>query len=142
MQRLIEVVYQEGLFIEEQASLPEGFYGLYYQEDDFYPVVSLSKEIYGQCRLENVVLAEEIGHHLTTTEYCLPKYFKNYSHRISITRQEYRAMRKGSQLLIYPEEILDAVSHGIEEIWELAEHFNVTDDFMAFRMAVWEKSGR
>jgi len=142
MQRLYEVANQEGLVIEEQAPLPEGFYGLYYSEEGYHPVASLSRSIYGQQKLERAVLAEEIGHHLTTTDHCLPKFFKDYTHRVSISRQEYRAARKGSQLLIYPDEILDAITHGIEEIWELAEHFDVPDEFMEFRLKVWQISGR
>lgn len=142
MKKLFEVARQEGLAIEENAPLPEGFYGLYYSEENYNPVAILSKEIFGKRRLERVVLAEEIGHHLTTTCHCLPCYFEDYSHRLTISRQEYRALRKGAQILISPEEILDAISHGIEEPADLADYFEVTETFILLRLKVWEISGK
>ena len=142
MQRLYEVAEKEGLLIEEQAPLPEGFYGLYYNDDHCHPIASLSREIYGQRKLERIVLAEEIGHHLTTTTHCLPKMFQNYQHRLHISREEYRASRHGSAILITANELLGALAQGIDEIWDLAEHFNVPDDYMKFRLKIWEASGR
>ena len=142
MERLIEVATKEGLQVQEYTPLPESYLGLYYCEDGYKPVAFLSQKIYGIRKLERVVLAEEVGHHLTTTDCKIPYYFENYQQRIKLGRSEYKALRKGSQILIYSEEILDAISHGIEEIWELAEHFHVTDDFMAFRLKVWQISGR
>ncbi len=142
MQKLYEVAEQEGVMVEEYAPLPAGFYGLYYNEENHFPVVSLSREIYGNRKLERSILAEELGHYLTTTDHCLPRFFKNYAHRLSISRQEYKAVRKGGQLLISANEILDAITNGLEEIWELAEHFNVTEEFMKLRIHVWTVSGK
>jgi Domain of unknown function (DUF955). len=141
MERLIEVATREGLQIKEFTPLPESYLGLYYCEDGYLPVAFLSEKIYGQRKLERVVLAEEIGHHLTTFDHTIPYYFESYKQKLKLSKSEYKALRKGSQLLIYPEEILEAVAHGIEEVWELAEHFNVTDDFMAFRLKAWQVSG-
>ena len=78
MQKLYEVAEQEGVMVEEYAPLPAGFYGLYYNEENHFPVVSLSREIYGNRKLERSILAEELGHYLTTTDHCLPRFFKNF----------------------------------------------------------------
>lgn len=142
MQRLIEVAEKEGLAIEEQVPLPKGFYGLYYQEDGFQPVASLSREIYGRRKLERIVLAEEIGHYLTTSGNCLPRFFRDHSHRLSISRQEYKAQRKGGEILIRTDELLDAFTQGHDELWELAEYFNVPTEYMAFRFSTFRISGR
>lgn len=142
MKKLIEVAKKEGLAIEEQSPLPEGFYGLYYQEDGVRPVASISREIYGQRKLERIVLAEEIGHYLTTTGNCLPKYFKNHTHRLSISRQEYRAQRKGAEILISTDELLAAFTQGCDELWELAEYFHVPAEYMAFRFSTFRITGR
>ena len=142
MQKLYEVAEKEGLTIEEFAPLPEGFYGLYYNEENHFPVASLSREIYGQTILERSVLAEEIGHYLTTSDHCLPKFFKNYTHRLSVSRQEYKAARRGGQLLISSIALLGAITTGLEEVWELAEHFGVTEDLMGIRLHSWMVSGR
>ena len=142
MERLVEVATQEGLQIVENAPLPESFLGLYYQTEGYQPAIFLSKTIYGQRKLERIVLAEEIGHHLTSATHCLPKTFQNYQHRLHFSREEYQARRRGSKLLITADELLDALAQGLDEIWDLAEHFNVPDDYMKFRLKVWEASGR
>ena len=142
MERLIEVATQEGMQIVEHAPLPESYLGLYYQAEGYHPAAFLSETIYGQRKWERVVLAEELGHHLTTTTHSLPKYFKSFSQKVSISKTEYKASRKGSQILISANELLDAITSGLEEVWELAEHFNVPDDYMYFRLKVWEVSGK
>ena len=142
MNRHIKVAHQVGLELELHASLPESFFGLYYQEEGFQPVASLSKEIQGRPVLQRVVLAEEIGHHLTTQSHSLPRFFSDYRDTLSVSRNEYRAMRRGGELLIYPEEILDALACGIEEPWDMADHFGVTEEFMHFRLSTWKISGK
>jgi len=142
MERLIEVAMQEGIVIIENAPLPKSYLGLYVQEENYKPSASLSKSIYGQRKMERAVLAEEIGHYFTVVEHNVPRYFKKYSDQLKFSRQEYRAARKGAQLLIYPEEILEAVTHGLEEVWELAEHFDVPEEFMLLRLNVWKISGK
>ena len=45
-------------------------------------------------------------------------------------RCENRANKKQIQLLVTENELFDAFSDGCIEIWELADRFNVSEDFM------------
>lgn len=143
MKKLIEIVHQEEIILERNSSLSKSFKGLYYQDPEFTPTIYLSSEIYGNNREERSILAEEIGHYYTTPiGNFLPNYMTDYRKQLTINAAETRAIRRGGRLLIETDELLDALTHGIEEVWELAEWFCVNEDFMKHRLDSWAASGR
>lgn len=73
---------------------------------------------------ETVKLAHELGH-------CIKGAFYNkYSQFDLISRHEYRADSWAIKKLIPKDELIETFEDGITEIWELAEHFEVTEEFM------------
>lgn len=83
---------------------------------------------------EKVKLAHELGH-------CETGSFYN-SHTPCDVRQKHenRADKWAIKKLIPEDELNIAVSHGITEIWDLAEYFGVTEDFM-FKAVCWYTHG-
>lgn len=73
---------------------------------------------------ENVKLAHELGHCETGSFYNL------YSPFDVQQKHENRADRWAIKKLIPKDELNNAVRHGNTELWELAELFDVTEDFM------------
>lgn len=69
-------------------------------------------------------LLHECGHFKTGAFY-LP-----YSPYQIKAQAEYKADKSAILTNITKEEIEQCVAAGITELWELAEHFNVTEDFM------------
>lgn len=83
---------------------------------------------------EKTKLAHELGHCVTGA------FYNVYSPCDSRQRHENRADKWAIKKLIPEDELEEAVSDGYTEIWELADFFNVTEDFM--RKAVgWYKFG-
>ena len=73
---------------------------------------------------ERVHLSHELGH-------CATGSFYNIHAAIdSRQRHENRANKWAIQALIPVEELDDAIASGCTEVWELAEHFQVTEDFI------------
>ena len=73
---------------------------------------------------ERVHLGHEIGH-------CVTGSFYNIHAAIdSRQRHENKANKWAIHALIPVEELDDAVAEGCTEVWELAERFRVTEDFM------------
>lgn len=73
---------------------------------------------------ERVHLAHELGH-------CETGAFYNVYSPLDIReKQENRADCWAVRKLIPPEELERAVNSGLCEIWELAEYFDVTEDFI------------
>lgn len=83
---------------------------------------------------ETVVVAHEGGHFSTgaTHKVCSPYDL--------IEKHEYKAWKWAVEHCISAEELDDAVAEGYSEIWSLAEHFNVTEDFMR-KVVCWYTHG-
>ena len=73
---------------------------------------------------ERTQLAHEIGHCETGSFYS--RYIKVDSRQ----RHENRADKWAIQKMISEEALDDAVAQGYTETWNLAEHFNVTEEFI------------
>lgn len=79
------------------------------------------------------VLAEEMGHHFTSVGHALSYQHTSYTKRLEISRTEYRAMKWAAHYLISIKSLLHSVTLGFKEIWEFADHFEVTHEMMQFR---------
>ena len=73
---------------------------------------------------ERVHLAHELGH-------CETGAFYNVHSSLDIReKQEARANVWAVSRLVPAEEFMNALCNGVVEIWELAEYFDVTEDFI------------
>lgn len=73
---------------------------------------------------EAVTVAHEAGHCMTGSTHQL------YSPFEVIQKHENTADKWAIKKLIPKEELYDKILSGCTDIWELAEHFNVTEDFL------------
>lgn len=82
-----------------------------------------------------VCLAHELGHCISGTTYTI-----NHS---SLYRgsAEYRADYRGAQLVIPIEDLKKCVGNGIIEKYELAEYFNVTEEFVERALYIYGNKG-
>ena len=80
---------------------------------------------------ERVHLAHELGHCETGSFYCA------YSPLNVRGRQECRADRWAVSKLVPPLELKKALSRGITLPWELAEYFDVTEEFIEKAMRIY-----
>lgn len=81
---------------------------------------------------EKIVLAHELGHCITGS------FYNEYSKYDIRKRHENRADKWSIMQLIPEEDLNEAVSAGFTEVWQLAEYFDVPEDYM--RMAChWYK---
>ena len=73
---------------------------------------------------ERTQLSHEIGHCETGS------FYSRYTKVDSRQRHENRADKWAIRKLITEDDLDNAVAEGHTELWELAEHFGVTEDFM------------
>jgi Zn-dependent peptidase ImmA (M78 family) len=94
-------------------------------------------------RTYKCVLAEEIGHHLTTVGDILPHGYPSSSAASSnVNRQELKAMRWATEFLMPTDEVLSFISSQIGlSMDSLASHFEVAESFVLekFRFMAREK---
>lgn len=70
------------------------------------------------------IVAHEIGHIETGSYYSIKSKFELR------VKQERRAQKRAIKILIPYEDLRRALRSGICEVWELAEHFDETEDFI------------
>lgn len=113
--------HDELLIIEADLSKVDGLKGLYVDG-----CIAINKNM---TKIEKgCVLAEEIGHHLTTSGNILDQ--KNSSNR----KQEHKARAKAYDKMVGLEGIIKAHKAGCLNIYEAASHLDVTEDF--FKCAI------
>lgn len=69
-------------------------------------------------------LAHELGHHIKNAFYNISSTLETRE------RQEERATRWAVEELVPAEELKNALDEGYTEIWQLAEYFDVSENFM------------
>lgn len=92
--------------------LNEGIYGVFIDSSQ----LTLSEE--------TVCIAHEAGHIATGTTHAICSPYDD------VARHEYRANKWAIKKLIPKDELEAAVRRGNVELWELAEEFGVTEDFI------------
>lgn len=73
---------------------------------------------------ERVHLAHELGH------CCRGAFYNRYATSDLRAQQEVKADKWAIKKLVSADELKRAVKDGCTEVWQLAERFGVTDDFM------------
>jgi Zn-dependent peptidase ImmA (M78 family) len=136
MQTLLAIADAENVAIEYKR-IKSSINGMYCHIPDCQPVIYLSLRLHSNRKLHRCVLAEELGHHFTSSGERIAKKYHSTQDRLSIDKCEYKALRWAAYHLIPENNLLDVIKEGLYEIWELAEEFDVTEEFMGFRMRLF-----
>ena len=117
MTDLLAIAEYEGIEIHE-IELPERIKGLYYDNS-----IVINKRLLTN-KERKCVLAEELGHFFTSIGDILNLKIE------SNKKQEIRARNWAIQKLVPFDELILAHQQGYVSVYELAEYFDVTEDFM------------
>ena len=82
-----------------------------------------------------VCFAHELGHEMKSAFYTVKNTLETRE------RQEARADRWAVDNILPLDELKQAVSKGYTEIWELAEYFDVTEDFVKKALDIHNRRG-
>lgn len=119
---LYEIAEQENIEVlvfpmEENGSMS-------IMEPDGHCYIGMDESIRDGDVQERVHLSHEIGHCITGS------FYNRYAAVDSRLRHENRANKWAITALIPVEELDDAIAEGCTEVWDLAERFRVTEEFM------------
>ena len=84
---------------------------------------------------EHTRLAHELGHCATGA------FYNRYSSCDMIERQEWKADKWAVHNIIPLEDIKTAVSRGVDSLWELADYFDVTEEYVLKALEVYNAEG-
>lgn len=104
-------------------------------DDDGDCFIALDPHRLGNERNEVVQIAHELGHCMTGS------FYNRYSSLNCISQKEYRANKWAVHKLVPFAELQRAFSEGVVERWELAERFDVTEDFIETAVQVYRNEG-
>lgn len=130
---LLKMASEQGIVVE-YWDFQKPLEAVYWSFPGLPPVIGLAKSLFESRAHFRCVLAEELGHHFTTVGTTIPRAFLHYRGRLDISRAEYRAMRWAALHLIPLDKLREVIKKGVRERWELAEHFDVTEDMIDFRL--------
>ena len=130
----IESLYQlaedEGIPIDEHC--PEELVSVSFCFENGRKMIGINKDA---ALSAEECLAHELGHCMTDSFY-IP-----YSPFLVRAKYEIRADRWAVQRLIPFEKLCQAVGSGLQELWELAEHFSVSGQFMEKAINIYAGMG-
>ncbi|WP_142413105.1 ImmA/IrrE family metallo-endopeptidase [Hathewaya massiliensis] len=129
---LFDIVEKENIQIE-YVKLPKDIQGIYYKAENLPPIIGINRNIINNAPLFKTILAEEIGHHFTTFGDTTAECF-SYIEKLLITKKENLALKWATDLLIPTPFLVQAIQDNISTIYDLAEFFCVTEDFIRLKL--------
>lgn len=140
MQTLINLAEKHKVIIDEYP-LGEELRAIYLKIRELEnPIIFLNKNL-SYCSPETrCVLSEEIGHYFTTIGNAIYQH-KNYSDALKVNKIEKAALRWAGNFLIPNIELYQVLQYGQPSIYELANIFNVTEEFMRTRLQTFIEEG-
>lgn len=118
------------------AFLPAPFLGLYDSRPGETPVILLHNDLKNNRRLLRCILAEELGHHFTSSGSLL--VFARSDKACVAMKQERAALWWAVQRLVPKSALTAAIAGGTILTYELAEHFEVTERFMGTALRLYK----
>lgn len=137
MRSLLELAEKENILIED-FDFQGSFLGLYIKYPGHIPIILLDKRLPYCSPLTRCVLAEEIGHHFTMLGDSV-RQRANYIDRLKVSKIEKAALKWAGKFLIPDEDLYKTLKRGQPSIYELAQNFNVTEDFIRTRLQIFKE---
>lgn len=132
-QKLFDLAESEGIIVH-WFNLAHPLRGVYWAPDNAPPAIGLDYSLQhnnAECR---AVMAEEVGHHYTSSGIFLCRTFFNYRDRLIISKEEYEAITWAALYLMPERKLFQAFKKNITSVWELSEYFSVTEELTNHRL--------
>ncbi len=142
--QLYEIVEREGIILryDDLATTPDEILGLYYySRRTLRPIIILDSRLRGRVAEHDSVLAEEVGHHITSPRISVVDAHACQGSWIIISQDERRAMEWACDILVPSDVLCSVVRNGRDSLWELAEYFEVTDWLMSYKLDMLRRRG-
>ena len=131
MERLLRLVEEQGIIVERCFLYPP-IDAFYFYEPGTKPVITIGKHI-SDSRLLRVILAHELGHHFTSVGNTLYEHLC-YSDVLRTGKAERIAAKWAAEFLMPEDALVAAISSGLRDHSEIAEHFGVTEELADYRV--------
>lgn len=114
---------------------PKTIKALYYEEKNLPPVIAINKNCKMGPSEEACIIAEELGHHYTSCGDLL----SNKTDKTIIRKQEEQARRWAVKRIASLKDFIGAFETGCRSKEELADHLNITEEFLLWSIDYYKK---
>lgn len=130
---IYNLIEKENIILEEVNFKQSIIEGIYFKVPGLSPTIGIHKNIISDTKKYISVLAEELGHHFTSigdlSAECI-----TYTQKVNRSKQEKRARIWAANFLISDDEIVGALTHNINTLYGLSDHFNVTEEIIKYKL--------
>lgn len=130
---IFKIIDIENIILEEINLNHNYLKGIYFSIPGVPPTIGLKKSIVSYSFIYISVLAEELGHHFTTSGNLLDDS-NNYFEELQKNKKEKKAKLWAANFLISDEEFVHALNSCISSINSMAEYFNVTEEIINYKI--------
>ncbi|MCX0376159.1 ImmA/IrrE family metallo-endopeptidase [Clostridium perfringens] len=130
---IYSLIEDENIELEEVYFKSSNIEGIYFKVSGMNPIIGIHKKLLTDTRKYISVLAEELGHHFTSSGNLASECI-TYSDKINRSKQEKKARIWAANYLISDEEIIGALLHLSGTLNGLALHFNVTEEIIKYKL--------
>lgn len=135
MIRLMCLADREGIAVVYWHFAPP-IKGMYRREPGMPPIIGLDYSILDNPAEHRSIMAEELGHHMTSLDEGICTTCFHYQDRIAVSKSEYKALRWAAQYLIKLPQIVQALQDGFDTYPKMAAYFQVTEELVRHRLSM------
>ena len=128
------IINKEHIILEELKINTIDIDGIYIKLTSIPPTIAIKTSLQNNSKKYISILSEELGHHFTTTGDLTIKS-KNYSEKLYKNKKERKAKIWAANFLISDSEFVQALNSCIISIPEMAEHFQVTEEIINYKIS-------
>lgn len=124
---LLDLIEKENIILDEELKISKTS-GIYINVPRVNPIIGINKNVSTEKEYYSI-LAEELGHHFKTIGNLIKKE-TSYISNILKQKEELKAKLWASNFFISDEEFVQAILDCSNNIYTLAEKFNVTEEII------------
>ncbi|WP_202707630.1 ImmA/IrrE family metallo-endopeptidase [Sporosalibacterium faouarense] len=129
---LFDLCDEQGIIID-YGNLPNNVLGMYVKNMDMPAIIGIDRSIENNEEQLLIVLAEELGHHFTTTGEFVGPFF-HYRDRLKLNKAELMAMKWAVRFLIPIQQLKDVLSAGSCSFSDIANKLQVPTEILYKRL--------
>lgn len=130
---IFKIIDKENIILEETNLNHTYLKGIYFKVPEIPPTIGVKRSIVSYSFIYISVLAEELGHHFTTSGNLLDDC-NNYIEELQKNKKEKKAKLWAADYLISDSEFVQALYDCISTPYDMCEHFNVTDEILRYKI--------
>lgn len=128
---LLHLIEKENIILDEELKIQKTS-GIYINTHGINPTIGISKNVSNDKEYYSI-LAEELGHHFKTIGNLI-KQETSYIENVLKQKEELKAKLWASNFFISDEEFIQAILDCSNNIYTLAEKFNVTEEIINYKI--------